>query len=72
MPTKSSISAESAGVYLPGTRVTCIHRGKEVGICIVPSHAALAAAHKDNDIYVCWPNGDAEWVEDSFVRRVTR
>lgn len=68
IPNKT-ISAEEAGVYLPGTRVRGLHRGKQVGVCVVPSTVALDAPHNESDIYVCWPNGDAEWVAESFISR---
>lgn len=61
--------AEDANVYLPGTRVTAMHKGRQIGTCIVPSTVAIDAPHNDSDVYVCWPNGDAEWVPESFIIR---
>lgn len=67
IPNKT-IRAEDAGVFTFGTKITSLHR-KEVGVCIGPSHEALAAPHRDDDVYVCWPNGDAEWVHESMLKR---
>ncbi len=70
MPTGKTITAKEAGVFLPGMRVRSLHRRNEVGTCIVPSQEALAAPRRHDEVYVCWPNGDAEWVYPNLLEYV--
>lgn len=65
------IRAEDAGVFLLGTKVTGAHR-REIGTCIGPSAEALTAMPRHDAVYVCWPNGDAEWVFPQLLSRVDR
>lgn len=67
MPTGKTITAKEAGVYLPGMRVTGQHRKGQIGTCIVPSHEAIAAPRRHDAVYVCWPDGDAEWVYPNLL-----
>ncbi|MET4187637.1 hypothetical protein ABIB86_000414 [Bradyrhizobium sp. JR1.7] len=68
IPNKT-IRAEDAGVFLPGTKVTSAHR-KEAGICIIPSAVAIEGMPRYDAVYVCWPNGDAEWVYPQMLSRL--
>lgn len=69
MPTREPITAERAGVFLPGDRISAKYLGD--GTVIVPDHATMSSPHFDDDVAVRWDkNGSVSWHGTTVLRRL--
>lgn len=63
-----SISAVSAGVFLPGMRVTALDRKEGRGIVVLPSVETWASRQSDTVIYVRFDHGGCGWVHQDVLK----
>lgn len=63
-----TITAEQAGVLLPGTRVHARYQGP--GTVIIPSHRMMRLAHFDDDVAMRRDDGVEIWLGQETLRRL--